>query len=107
MPTQSDPVLVLSTAPAEDAKRIARNLVESRLSACVNIVDAHSYYRWKGEFCEEPESLMIIKTVNGRLDTLMARIREIHPYELPEMIVTPITGGYPPYLHWMKSEISL
>ncbi len=107
MPIHSDPVLVLSTAPKEDAKRIAKSLVDSRLAACVNICAAQSFYRWKEEFCEEPESLMIIKTVSDRVELLMARIGEIHPYELPEMIVIPITGGYPAYLHWLKSETSL
>jgi periplasmic divalent cation tolerance protein len=107
MPAKSDPVLVLSTAPAEDAKRIAKNLVESKLVACVNVTAVQSYYRWEGQFCEEHESLMVIKTVSGRVDPLIARIRELHPYELPEMIVIPITGGYPPYLDWLRSETCL
>ena len=104
MSVKSDPVLVLSTAPAEDAKRIAKNLVESRLAACVNVTAVQSFYRWEGQFCEDEESLMIIKTVSGRVDPLIARIRELHPYELPEMIVIPITGGNPPYLDWLRSE---
>jgi periplasmic divalent cation tolerance protein len=104
MPAKSDPVLVLSTAPAEDAKRIAKNLVESRLAACVNVMAVQSFYRWEGQFCEDKETLMIIKTVSGRIDPLIARIRELHPYDLPEMIVIPITGGNPPYLDWLRSE---
>lgn len=104
MPAKSDPVLVLSTAPVEDAKRIAKILVESRLAACVNVTAVQSFYRWEGQFCEDNELLMLIKTVSGRVDPLIARIRELHPYELPEMIVIPITGGNPPYLDWLRSE---
>lgn len=102
----NDPVVILSTAAPGNAPEIARAVIGQHLAACVNCTDVRSYYRWKGEFCEEPEHLMIIKTVRGNVDPLIAAIRAVHTYELPEIIVLPITGGYEPYLSWVREESS-
>ncbi len=106
-PGTSDPVrVVLTTAGREIGHEIARHLVESRLAACVNITGVSSFYRWKGEFCSDDEVLLVIKTTLSRVEAALAAIREIHPYELPEMIVLPVEGGYPPYLAWVREETS-
>ena len=96
-----EPVIILSTAGEQEAKGIAEALVMQRLVACVNITGVLSVYRWEGELCEDSEQLLIIKTVKGQVDTVMEEIRKLHSYELPEMIVLPVTGGYLPYLEWV------
>jgi periplasmic divalent cation tolerance protein len=102
----NDPVVILSTATPENAPEIARAVVRQNLAACVNCTGVRSYYRWKGELCDEQEHLMIIKTVRGNVDPLIEAIRAVHTYELPEIIVLPITGGYEPYLSWVREESS-
>ncbi|KQC04201.1 MAG: hypothetical protein APR53_03545 [Methanoculleus sp. SDB] len=97
-------IVVLSTAPPGDADRIARILLEEHLIACVNITGVQSRYTWNGEPCLENENLMIMKTVESRLNALIERIREIHPYETPEIIALPIVGGYGGYLGWVVEE---
>lgn len=96
--------VVLSTAPRDAAAGIARTLVERRLAACVNIAAVRSVYRWKGEACDEEEALMIVKTTPGMVSSLISGIREIHPYEVPEILVLPVTGGWLPYFEWAEAE---
>jgi periplasmic divalent cation tolerance protein len=100
----ADAVIILSTAGEEEGPSIAEVLVRDRFAACVNITGVNSFYRWKGELCRDREALMIIKTTRDRTEAVMTRIRELHSYELPEMIVIPITGGYTPYLQWLFEE---
>jgi periplasmic divalent cation tolerance protein len=103
----SGPVLVLSTVgKREDADRIAQALVGERLAACVNVVPGLvSVYRWKGKVEREDELLLLIKTRAEKVDELGARLRALHPYELPEMIVLPIAGGHAPYLDWITDNV--
>jgi len=83
------PVLVLTTvAPDFDARSLAHALVEARLAACVNILDSvHSVYRWEGRISHDPEQLLIIKTVDARIDALREELFRLHPYEVPEFVV--------------------
>jgi periplasmic divalent cation tolerance protein len=104
--TRDDAIVIFSTAGKEQAGLIARMLVDRRLAACVNITAVQSHYRWEGEFCEDSESLLLIKTTRGRMTEAMSAIREVHSYDLPEMIALPIMGGYPPYLQWLVQETS-
>jgi periplasmic divalent cation tolerance protein len=92
--------VVLSTFPdAETAARIARVLVEERLAACANLVPTvRSIYRWKDAIQDDAETLAIIKTTADRYAALAARIAELHPYEVPEILALPLAGGHPPYL---------
>jgi periplasmic divalent cation tolerance protein len=101
------PVLVLSTVgKREDAERIADALVGERLAACVNVVPGLlSVYRWKGALEREDELLLLIKTRAERVEEMGARLRALHPYELPEMIVLPIAGGHGPYLDWIADGV--
>ena len=100
----SDEKLVLSTAGSrEEASRIANSLVEERLAACVNIVGPiDSVYRWEGKIENAQEFLMIVKTTSKRAADVMARIRELHSYQLPEAIEISIDDGSPEYLNWIR-----
>jgi periplasmic divalent cation tolerance protein len=94
------------TAPdAETGTRIARSLVEERLVACVNLVSGiRSIYRWEGTVQEDAEVLLVAKTRADRAGDLVNRIVELHPYELPEVVLLPAVGGNPPYLDWVREE---
>ena len=98
--------LVLSTVDTQqEAVRIARHLVEERLVACVNLVPKiTSIYRWKGALERATEHLMIMKTAQDRLASLTQRIKELHPYEVPEVIALSIEEGDSTYLEWIFSE---
>lgn len=105
-----DLIVVFITAPAlEPAKDIARTLVEERAAACVNILPGiHSVFRWEGEVQSESEVLMVVKTRAGCLHSrLIPLVKQLHPYELPEVIALPITDGLPRYLQWLETEISI
>jgi periplasmic divalent cation tolerance protein len=103
--TAEEPVIILSTASPDNAKAIAKALVTEKIAACVNMTGVTSYYHWKDEFCDDNEVLLIIKTLDSKKGEVMEAIRRLHSYELPEMIVIPITGGFPPYLSWLKQEL--
>ena len=99
-------VVVLSTAgSADEAERIATALVDERLAACVNLVPTvTSIYRWQGAVERATEVLMVMKTRRPLVKRLVARLRELHSYEVPEAIVLPIEGGSRPYLDWVLGE---
>lgn len=101
------PIVVLTTCPDEaTASRIARNLVESGLAACVSRVGPiHSTYRWQEAIQDEPEVLLVIKTVTGRYSELEMRLKSLHPYELPEIIALPLVAGSAEYLAWMQGAV--
>ncbi len=101
--SQSEAAIAFSTIDSEEeAKKIARALVEAKLAACVNIIPKlTSIYKWKGKLCEEEEFLLIIKTSQTRLEELKATFKKLHPYEVPELIACPIIDGLPDYLDWV------
>lgn len=96
-------VLVLTTLPADaDAQAFARALVEERLAACVNLLATmESVYRWEGEVQRETERQLMIKTSRQRVAALWERLRELHPYDVPEFIVLEIVDGSDAYLRWL------
>ena len=100
-------VVALSTvASAEEADRLARALVERRLAACVNVVPGVvSHYRWKGELQRDEERLLVIKTRAERIEALREALRELHPYELPELVAFEISDGSPEYLKWLDEGV--
>jgi len=99
----SEYVLVLTTLPADaDGDAFGRSLVEDRLAACVNLLPLmESVYRWEGRVEQESERQVVMKTSRERVDALWDRVRELHPYEVPEFIVIPITDGNDAYLRWV------
>jgi len=102
---KTDYVIVLCTAPPEEAVKLAKILVEERLAACVNLARVRSYFFWESEVCNENEDLLIIKTKRRKLDDLTAKIREIHSYEVPEIISIPIMDGDERYLEWIATSL--
>ena len=100
--------LVLSTIPSKDAKSMARTLVNERLVACVNIVPmVESIYWWKGEVCEDAESLMVMKTTAALVPQLLDRIRSLHSYEVPEIVSLDIdeNASNPDYVKWVMASV--
>ncbi len=101
---QDDVLLVISTFPdAETAERIAHELIEVKLAACVNILPGiKSIYRWQGKVENAAETIAFLKTTTTRLPDLKARLRVSHPYDVPEIICLPIVDGLPEYLQWVR-----
>ena len=99
-----DIVVIFCTIPVTESEVMARALVERRLVACVNIVPVHSCYRWNGEFCSESEHLLIAKTKESMKTEVIAAIRLLHSYDVPEIIAVPVSAGYAPYLAWVHAE---
>lgn len=106
MPT--DFVLVLTTIPITDrGAAIARTLVDERLAACVSVLPPMtSVYRWQGEVTEDSEQQLIVKTTRAQLAALERRIRELHPYDVPEFLVVEIAGGAAAYLEWLGGSVA-
>ena len=94
------------TAPSrEQAAEIARKLVEERLAACVNIVGGmRSVYRWEGKIHEDEEVLCLVKTRPELLDALTARVRALHPYDVPEILAFEVADGSADYLAWLHES---
>ncbi len=99
-------VVVLTTVPPGGSEKIARALVEERLAACVNVSRVRSYFTWQGKPSAEDEELMIMKTEARLANRVGARIRELHSYELPEVVVLPISGGDESYLRWISDSVA-
>lgn len=108
MPASSPPeiLMVFCTVPDPDTgRKLARFLVDQRLAACVNVVTGlTSVYRWENAIEEDPECLLVIKTARARFDALRASLAEAHPYDVPEIIATPVVDGLPDYISWVGSE---
>ena len=101
-----DKIAILVTASSMDeAAKIGRTLVEEGFAACANIVEGvRSIYRWKGEVCDDQECLMVVKTTAPNFDAVEKRVRELHSYEVPEVIAIPIVKGSKPYLDWLEEN---
>ena len=100
-----DFVIVMSTAPdAGTAERLARSLVEESLAACVNrLPGIRSTYLWNSAVHDDEEVLMIAKTTAARLPALCARLVELHPYEVPEVVALRVADGHDAYLRWVAA----
>ncbi len=98
--------IVLTTAPSVDiAQRVVRAVVEERLAACGTLLPgATSIYRWQGAVEEAQEVQIILKTTTENVTKLIARVTEIHPYEVPEIICLQVADGLPAYLAWIDSS---
>ncbi|OHB75814.1 MAG: cation tolerance protein CutA [Planctomycetes bacterium RBG_16_59_8] len=89
-----------------EARRLARTIVREKLGACVSVIPSvASVYRWKGKVEESRESLLLIKTTRSLFRKLERRLREIHSYEVPEIIALPIAAGSAPYLRWLAESV--
>ena len=98
-------LLVLITAPADEAERLAERLVEERLAACVNVLgEADSIYWWKGRVEKARERILVVKTRAQLFDKLVERVKQLHSYTVPEIIALPIIMGSRGYLEWLAEE---
>ena len=104
--TDTGCVVVCTTLPASaDAAAFGRTLVEERLAACVSTVPGvHSVYRWRNDVETDDEQQLLVKTARGRVEPLIERIRRLHPYDVPEIVVLPIIGGDRDYLDWIRAS---
>jgi len=88
-----------------DARKIANILVEEQLVACVNIIPGvESVYKWKGKIENSNEVVLIVKTIDDKVKNTIKRIKELHTYELPDIVVIPIIGGLKEYLDYINRE---
>jgi periplasmic divalent cation tolerance protein len=101
-------VIVLTTMPADgDVEALARTLVNERLVACVNVLPPmQSIYRWQGAVEEAAERQLIMKTAADRVEQLKSRLAELHPYDVPEILVLPVSDGGAAYLAWITGSTS-
>lgn len=99
-------IIVLVTCQPDDANKLATELVTERLAACVNVVPSVlSIYQWKEKIEKDTESILIIKSHRDLFSRLEARIKELHKYDVPEIISLPIEAGYAPYLNWLNAQL--
>jgi periplasmic divalent cation tolerance protein len=99
-------VVLVTVGSKEEAKTVARDLLEKKLIACANLVPVQSLYMWEGEMQDDAEVLMIIKTTSAMFkDKLVEAIKNQHSYEVPEIIAMPITLGSTDYLKWISGEV--
>ncbi len=101
-----DVFLLISNFPGADtARKAVRLLVEERLIACGNLImGVESIYEWKGKIENANEVMVIAKTTADRAEAAMARLRALHPYEVPEILLVPVTTGWPDYLAWVAAQ---
>lgn len=98
-------VVYVTTSSVDEAKKIGRELVEERLVACSNIVSPiDSIYRWQGKICEDREALMILKSKKNLFKQIEKKVKELHSYDVPEIIAIPIIEGSEKYLSWLRDE---
>jgi periplasmic divalent cation tolerance protein len=96
----------MTTVGKDEAARIGRELVSTRLAACVNIIEPmHSIYRWEGKIEEAVEAVLIAKTLESKVPQLIEKVKSMHSYSCPCIISLPIEAGNPQYLEWIKTEV--
>lgn len=109
MTEQTDQVIIFCTCPSDNAvaKNLAEQLVSQRLAACVNIMpNVQSVYTWQGKIAHDHENLLIIKSRRSLYSEIEAKIKALHPYELPEIIMVTLDAGLPDYLNWINQSTS-
>lgn len=100
-------VILVTTGSQAQAESIARALVEEKLAACCNIVPGlRSVYRWQDAVQVDEEQLLIIKSAPTRFEEIERRVRDLHAYDVPEIIMLPVTRGSAPYLAWIDQSLS-
>jgi len=99
-------VVVTTVGTEEQAYLIAREIVARRQAACVNIVPGiRSIYRWKGKICKDGELMLIVKTLEDELEGVMDTIRELHSYEIPEILSFNVSHGEQRFLEWIAGSV--
>jgi periplasmic divalent cation tolerance protein len=100
-------VVVMVAIPMAQAPAFARRLVEEGRAACVNqLPGVRSTYVWDGRVEEAEEALLLLKTTVAAYPALERRVRELHPYDVPEVLALPVVAGYEPYLEWLQRSVT-
>lgn len=98
-------VVYMTAGGLEEARRIARELVENRLAACVNIIDGmSSFYWWEGKIQDDRETVLIAKTRASLIPSLIEKVKSLHSYTVPCIVTLPILEGHEPFLKWVHEE---
>ncbi|MEW6108021.1 MAG: divalent-cation tolerance protein CutA [Nitrospirota bacterium] len=98
-------VVFITSSNEQEAEKIAKAVIESRLAACVNIIkNVRSIYRWQGRIEDDNEALMIVKTRSDLFEELLNAVKGLHSYSVPEVIAMPIIEGSGDYLKWLEKE---
>ncbi len=97
--------VILVTAPPKKAEGLARALLKERLVACVNLIPKiRSLYWWEGKICDEPETLMVMKTPKRHVAALRRRVKDLHPYTVPEFLALAVESTDKPYADWVAEQ---
>lgn len=97
----------MTTKDKAEAREIGRHLVQSKIAACVNILDhMNSMYVWQGEFQDDQEAVMIAKTTEEKVPELIAAVKARHSYECPCIVALPIAEGHPDFLNWINRQVA-
>jgi len=100
-------LVYITTGDKAEARQIGMALVESRLAACVNIIDQmNSLYRWEGQIQDDQEVVLIAKTTENNVPALKEKVKAIHSYECPCIVCLPVTDGYEPFMQWIREQVS-
>ena len=98
--------IYMTAGSKSEAQKIGKALVESRLAACVNILDnMQSIYRWEEKIQEDSEVVLIAKTTETLVPRLIDKVKSLHSYDCPCIVSLPVSDGYPPFLDWIKSQV--
>lgn len=98
-------VVLVTASSQQEGEAIAQALVSAQMAACVTLMPVHSIYTWQGQVMHEQEWQMVIKTDLSQFSVLEQKIRELHSYEVPEIIALPILAGSQPYLQWISDNV--
>ena len=97
----------MTAANRAEAERIGRHLVETRLAACVNLIEGMtSIFRWEDKVQTDQEVVLIAKSVADRIPALVAAVKALHSYDTPCVVALPAVGGYSPFLGWVEREVT-
>ncbi len=102
--TSAHSVIMTTTDSEEEAARLAQNLVELKLAACVQVLPVTSHYSWQGALEKSAEILLLVKTSTSRFEDVQAYLKEHHSYDTPEVVQIPITDGSADYLSWIDEN---
>jgi len=96
----------MTASSNNEAQKIGKALVESRLAACVNILNnMQSIYRWEEKVQEDAEVVLIAKTTDSLVSELIDKVKSLHSYDCPCIVSLPVSDGYPPFLDWVRAEV--
>jgi periplasmic divalent cation tolerance protein len=99
-------LVYITTGDKAEARHIGMALVESKLAACVNIIDhMNSMYRWEGKIQEDQEVILIAKTTEKNIPALKKKVKAMHSYDCPCMVCLPVAQGYGPFLEWIQKQV--